>query len=314
MSESKNQMGRDLIIISRAIDRSLHYDLSRELQKRKQSNNCTVFLTTRGGDPDGGYRIGRCLRHYYDHIRLVVPSYCKSAGTLVAIAANELAIGDLGELGPLDVQVKKQNEILENNSGLDFNESMEAALQHVMRAFRFALIDIRKGTRISTKLAGEFATQIAASVATPLYSQIDPNRVGEMQRAILIALEYGRRLDDLSNSLIDKNSLHRLVSDYPSHSFVIDRKEAGTIFKNVSHPTNEETLFFEELWVQLQDESGIGPLILPNKLEDNDEELGSPDSAKADGTSEQANSIQTDFGERDSKSSGERGEGRQADE
>lgn len=78
----------DIIIISRGIDRSLHYDLSRALQKKQVHNRCTLYLTTRGGDPDGGYRIGRCLRHHYEHVRLVVPSYCKSAGTLVAIAAD----------------------------------------------------------------------------------------------------------------------------------------------------------------------------------------------------------------------------------
>lgn len=81
----------DIIVISRPIDRPLHYDLSRCLQERQVHSACTLYLTTRGGDPDGGYRIGRCLRHHYEHVRLVVPSFCKSAGTLIAIAADELA-------------------------------------------------------------------------------------------------------------------------------------------------------------------------------------------------------------------------------
>lgn len=98
-------------------------------------------------------QVSGSARHYHKHVRLVVPSFCKSAGTLVAIAADELAIGDLGELGPLDVQVRKHNEMAENSSDLDFNESMEASLQHVMRVFRYALVDIRTGTRISTRLA-----------------------------------------------------------------------------------------------------------------------------------------------------------------
>src|SRR5690625_738138 len=147
---------RDLIFISHEISRELHYKLSRQLQENKKNSKCTVFLTTRGGDPDGAYRIGRCLRHYYEHVRLVVPSYCKSAGTLVAIAADELAIGDLGELGPLDVQVRKHNEMAERGSGLDYQEAMSAAFRHVMDAFKNALIDIRTGTRVSTRLAGDF--------------------------------------------------------------------------------------------------------------------------------------------------------------
>lgn len=177
-----------------------------------------------------------------------------------------MAIGDLGELGPLDVQVRKHNEMAENSSGLDFNESMEAGLQHVMRAFRYALVDIRTGTRVSTRLAGDFATKIAASIAAPMYAQIDPNRVGEMQRAITIALEYGVRLNALSNSLANHDSLRRLVADYPSHSFVIDRKEAGELFTNVSHPTKSEVALYERLWSELKDESDFGPVVLSKKV------------------------------------------------
>lgn len=84
---------RDVILASHEIDRGLHYKLTDLLHtKKSKSKNCTFFLTTFGGDPHGGYRIARCLRHHYEHVRLVVPSFCKSAGTLIAICANEIAI------------------------------------------------------------------------------------------------------------------------------------------------------------------------------------------------------------------------------
>jgi ClpP class serine protease len=41
-----------------------------------------------------------------------VSGYCKSAGTLIALGANELAFGEHGELGPLDVQIAKRDEVL----------------------------------------------------------------------------------------------------------------------------------------------------------------------------------------------------------
>src|SRR5690606_16147676 len=53
--------------------------------------------------------------------------------------------------------------------------------------------------------------------------------------------------------------------DYPSHSFVIDRKEAGELFAHVSHPTDEETRLYESLWNELQDESHFRPTILPGR-------------------------------------------------
>lgn len=250
---------RDIIAISRGIERSLHYDLTQAIEKHKKHSQCTVFLTTLGGDADAGYRIGRCLQHHYEHITVVIPSLCKSAGTLVAIAAHELVIGDLGELGPLDVQVRKVNEFMERSSGLDFMEAMEASRDHVMNSFRTAILEIKGGTRISTKLAGEFASQIAASIAAPLYAQIDPNRVGEMQRAINIAIGYGGRLARKSNSL-KPDALVRLVSDYPSHGFVIDRAEAKReLFNNVRAPSQNELALIKTCWQVLVDQDAYGP-------------------------------------------------------
>lgn len=122
-----------------------------------------VFLTTRGGDPNAGYRIGRCLRHSYpDGVKFCVPSYCKSAGTLIAICADELAIGNQGELGPLDIQVRKPSEFGESNSGLDPINALTVALEHGREAFRNTLVELRRYAKLSTKLAGEFASQIIA--------------------------------------------------------------------------------------------------------------------------------------------------------
>lgn len=258
------------MLISRAISRELHYDLSILIAKSQRNKNCTLFLTTLGGDPDGGYRIARCLQHYYEHIRVVIPSLCKSAGTLVVIGANEVVIGDLGELGPLDIQLRKPTELEERGSGLDIIQALEAAHDHIQHAFHRTLLEIRRGGRLSTRLAGEFAARLAVGVAAPLYSQIDPNRLGETQRAMRIAHEYGQRLNQRCNALRD-GALENLVASYPSHSFVIDRKEAAELFTNVQAPSMEENDFCCAFWYSLGEQSGQGPMyIRSNDEKDND--------------------------------------------
>lgn len=248
---------RDVIVISRGVNRELHRDLTKAIREEKRYDKCTLYLTTNGGDPDGAFRIARCLRHHYTHLRIVIPSYCKSAGTLIAIVADELAIGDLGELGPLDIQVPKDSELAGRSSGLDIIQAMNAAREHTQRAFKEALIDIR-GARLSTKLAGEFATKIAVGVAAPLYAQIDPIRLAEMQRAMRIAYEYGKRLNEYTNSLAN-GALASLVADYPAHGFVIDRKEASTLFTTVVAPTAIEDKFCTTLGPILNSQVGFGP-------------------------------------------------------
>jgi len=245
---------RDYVLISRSIDRQLHIDLSNLLEKYKKNDHCTVFLTTRGGDPAAGYRIARCLRHHYQDVRLAVASKCKSAGTLIAIAANELAIGDLGELGPLDIQVKKATELWENSSGLDIQQALQTVTEHVQNSFLRTLVDTRNASGLSTKLCAEFAGQVAAAIAAPLFSQIDPVRLGEMQRATRVAYSYGQRLDKYSANL-KAEALERLISDYPAHGFVIDRKEAGELFNRVSPLNEAERVFSKAVWHILSDQA-----------------------------------------------------------
>lgn len=275
---------RDYLVISRGVSRALHAELTEAVSASRKHNKCTVFLTTYGGDAHAAYRIARCLRHNYAEIRLVVPSFCKSAGTLIAIGASELVIGDLGELGPLDIQVSKPLEFNEQGSGLDIQQALEVTLEHSLQAFRKTLLSIRYGGRLSTKLAGDFASQVVAGIAAPLYAQIDPNRLGELQRAMQIAHEYGSRLDKYSSNL-QEGALNRLIVKYPSHEFVIDRKEAKELFKKVGKPSNAEVVFCKAVWHVVGDQSDIGPAFLERPEQAIEGVVDAEDSRGVDGES-----------------------------
>lgn len=251
---------RDIIVISQPVTRDLHRRLTERIRDGQKHKKLTLFLTTNGGDPDGAYRIARCIRNHYEHVRIVIPAWCKSAGTLITIVADELAIGDMGELGPLDIQVLKNSELWERSSGLDIMQALGAVHSHAQEAFQHNLMSIRNSARLSTKLAGEFAATIAVGVTAPLYAQIDPLRIGEMQRAMRIAHEYGQRLNTYTNSLTD-GALERLIADYPAHSFVIDRKEATELFRTVKKPTEAEDNFCT-LVPEVQSQSGYGPVFV----------------------------------------------------
>lgn len=77
-------------------------------------------------------------------------------------------------------------------------QALEAAHAYVQHAFHSTLVQIRRGG-----LSGKLAARLAVGVAAPLYSQRDQNRLGETQRAMRIAHEYGRRLNKRCNALRD---------------------------------------------------------------------------------------------------------------
>lgn len=269
----------DFLVISRSVDRDLHRRLTDLLEAKKTANTkCVVFFTTYGGDPHGGYRAARCLRHHYpDGLRLVVPSFCKSAGTMIAIAADTLVIGDGGELGPLDVQVTKPNEFQERGSGLDITQALNSCLTHALSVFEVNFLQMRQKFRISTRQAGKLSAKIAADMLAPLYSQIDPLRIGELQRATAITLEYGKRLNTHSSNLKSSASLHKLVGSYPAHGFVIDRKEAKDLFNSVLPMSPSELNFYKMYKDVLQYETDFGPVLLESSDLGDENESNSPE-------------------------------------
>src|SRR5262249_45958589 len=64
-----------------------------------------------------------------------------------------------------------------------------------------------------------------------------------------------RRLDKKYNNL-KPNGLDRLIADYPSHEFVIDRAEAESLFKRVRSPSDNEgklgQILEQTIWAALQ--------------------------------------------------------------
>lgn len=237
----------DVYVYTGDIHRDGYLDVTNAIKKRKSAHGLkkdVIFcVATYGGDPNAGYRIGRALQHNYDKITLLVVGPCKSAGTLIAIAADHLVIGDMGELGPLDIQLKKNDEIGEMSSGLAIMTALDALKDRSISAFNSHLVKIRYENQISTKMSADIATRLTEALIAPMAAQIDPIKLGEHQRAMSIAITYGQRLTAKSSSL-KEGALVKLIASYPSHGFVIDRKEARELFKSVESPAGvTETLY-----------------------------------------------------------------------
>jgi hypothetical protein len=202
------------------------------IANKPRKPNIVLFISTHGGDPDAAYKIARNLRRLYKRITLVIVGPCKSAGTLIAVGADELVFGPFGELGPLDVQLRKPDDLFTMRSGLDTLQGFALVSKYTFESFEnyFLQIISSSGGRISTRTAAEVATQLSSGLVNPIAAQIDPHSLGEVERRVNIARAYG---DRLKSDNLKEDALNELVSSYPSHSFVIDIDEAKELFNNV---------------------------------------------------------------------------------
>ena len=230
---------KDLILYQGPITYSGYNALCSFLQNNKSHDECTLILSTFGGDANAGYRIARALAHTYNSFDVLVPFVCKSAGTLICVGANSLIIGDKGELGPLDIQITKPDEVSQISSGLDIQRGLIFLQGDAQNFFQNCFKQCNEVMRMNTKISGQFATSLTTGLFAPVFSQLEIMRIGEYQAALLLAYEYGRRLNLKFKNAKDK-TLEILTNNYFSHSFVIDRAEARTLFERVQYPTETE--------------------------------------------------------------------------
>lgn len=309
-----NDQDAEVILYCGAIDES-GYRLLRDATAGSTNRYAILILATFGGDPHSAFRIAKHLHRTYGHYTTLVPSFCKSAGTLICIGARELVICDDGELGPLDMQVRKPDELIEVGSGLDISQAFDSLQNKALAAFREYLIQIGAGTRMTTKICVDIATNLTVGLFAPIYSQLDGIRLGEMERAVEIAHAYGQKLGALGQNL-KRDALAKLITGYPSHSFVIERAEVEELFKRVRRPNSQEERLVDTFRIFTSPDKLSGSQFVMNitrQLEANDndkEEADDHHSESGSGEDPEAKEQRASAGDRNGRAvPGEANEG-----
>lgn len=208
-----------------------------------KKENCMLFLTSYGGDADWAYKISATLKKFYKNYDVVVCGFCKSAATLIALGAKTLFFSPKGELGPLDVQTRKKDDLFSRQSPLDVFQSKDMIsswASDFCKKFFFDMLDSGGGI-ISIEAASLIANKLSESLFSPIMSKINPLEVGEIYRAMNVADAYGNIIK--SNNVKD-GTLAKLVVSYPSHSFVIDVTQAKVLFHSVEDLTEIQKLIY----------------------------------------------------------------------
>ena len=243
INAASEELNADIIAYFGDVSASGAEQLCSSIRARRRRKNALLMMATYGGDPNAAYRIARQIQKSYGtRVRFkddddpqfwcFIPTMCKSAGTIIAIGADKLIVSHDAELGPIDPQHRKQDEVGERVSGLTPAMALSTLHGNARAAFVEHFSRLRFDTKLlfSTKLAAEIASSLSIELLKPIFEQIDPMRLAEMERSLKVAAEYGRRLN-VGN--LKDSALEKLLSDYPSHGFQIDVDEMAELFVNV---------------------------------------------------------------------------------
>jgi Serine dehydrogenase proteinase len=228
----------DVYLYSGPIDDSGFGELVRAITTAGiKHDKCLLLLTTNGGSANSAYQIARFIQKQYSKFILFTPSYCKSAGTLIALGAHQLIMDEFSELGPLDIQLPSPDDIVGQKSGLLAKAAFENLAEVTTEFYEHFLIRIkaRSGNKVSFRLASEISTALTTQLLPKVFEQINPDVLGSDFRDLNVATEYGGRLAQKSGNP-KRSTVNDLVRKYPSHDFIIDNDEAGSLFNSVVKP------------------------------------------------------------------------------
>ena len=185
--------------------------------KIKKPKKAYLLLNSFGGGVITSYKIACALKNSFDEIVVFVPHIAASGGTLITLGCNQIVMGMLSNLSPIDVQT--------------YHKGMMVSANSLNKAFG--------------KLQNYFKDKEEADAPYPyiaLMKQIDPVIMEEWN-----ALQY--LMDKYAKNLLKKggyvkqdadNISYKLIFGYDSHGQVIgfdDAKDLGLkVVKNTQYP------------------------------------------------------------------------------
>lgn len=250
LNDLADELNADFLLINSDVAPGLGDNVRALVRERGAKRpNLFLILVTQGGLADEAYRCGRLLQAEYEHITVCIAGWCKSAGTLLAIAGHTLMFGPKGELGPLDVQITKRDELFDRDSGLISNAALDQLREESFNTFEQFMLKIiaKSQNAITFRTAADVAAELTVGLMSPVYDKFDPLRLGTDGRAMQIGSAYALRLNMTSDNLRSTDALNMLLNGYPSHSFVIDSAEASMLFTRVQPLPDNIGLVIEAL-------------------------------------------------------------------
>ncbi|WP_165871598.1 SDH family Clp fold serine proteinase [Flaviaesturariibacter flavus] len=176
------------------------------LNELREEKNLLLVLHSIGGSIEPAYLISQTCKKKTKHkFSVTVPRKAKSAATLLSLGADEIHMGMLSELGPIDPQIKLIGDT-QSWPALGIGHSLEYIAKLVCQ---------HPGS------ASMFAQYLA--------TKLEPNQLGYFERVSESAVQYAERLLG-AKEVASEETVHsvaeKLVYHYKDHDFVIDIDEA----------------------------------------------------------------------------------------
>ncbi len=233
-----------------------------------------LFLYTRGGETDAVWPLVCLLREYTDHLTVLVPHRAHSAGTLLCLGADELVLGPLAELSPIDPTTGNQfNPADPSNAASRYGISVEDVTSYMRLAEKNVATDRVTDEQLMADKAIALESSVRLEMFLELTKVVHPLALGNVERVYLqirrlASILLGLHLSEREDKDRIQGIVRQLTEEFYSHQHVIPRREAIPLLGAwAKKATGDEEACMTELFDRYADDLGLRtPFSLPQYM------------------------------------------------
>jgi hypothetical protein len=198
-----------------------------------------LFLHSSGGQTEIPWRLITLIRDFGEHFAVLIPGIAYSAATHLAMGADEIVMGPLSELSPVDPA--RSHPLLPSRK--EGEPPLVVSVQDLRHCVEFVKQEI-----------GDSAPESLATILAALFDKIHPLAIGAIQQSYALSrLITAKALSTHMNPDTEKDQIEKIVNafsdEFFSHHYRIGWKEAKEKGLKVSCADNE---LWETMWALLK--------------------------------------------------------------
>ncbi len=236
---------------------------NRHLEKIGKQERISLFLFTSGGDIMSPIRIVKLIKSHSNKFEVIIPFKAHSAGTLLSLGADNIVMGKLGELSPVDP-----------TTGHPFNPRNPDNQKQILQV---SVEDLISYFMFAKEKAGIKEEQMI-DVFKQLTDKMHPLALGNIYRAFRMTKILTERLLEIH---MDKNKdsvkIKRIISELTGgicvHGYPITRDEADKLGLKIDKAADGLDKIIWELYTSYADNMKLGIPFHPLELLGSEKEL-----------------------------------------
>ncbi|MEI6222123.1 MAG: hypothetical protein WCP97_05135 [bacterium] len=228
----------------------------RRLEELKPLHDLDIFLYSRGGTTETPWKIVSMIRDFTPKFSVLIPYRAHSAATHLSLGADELVMGPISELSPVDPT--RMHPLLPTTQQGD---PIPVSVQDLRHCLSFLRQEFKQ----------EYSDETFATIYTKLFEFINPLALGAIEQSYRLArlISYKiltSRLDPERDKKVINRVIEYLSSRYQSHNYPIHRKEAREeLWLPVTYPDDALWSAIWDLYSYYREESAMVHRLPQNK-------------------------------------------------